>query len=1158
MFFAKLLLTAALGAAALPILAQAPEVQFVKLSQQPPPETLSAIPTGALPAGQVLHLSLSIPYRDPAGMQQFVDAVSNPKSPQYRHFLTPAQIGERFGQSTATVQQIASYLTSNGMKINLIGANRLSILFEATVAQASAAFNTTFSTYSNLQAEPVSGKGPLWSYTTAPSVPAEIRPYVLYLGGMETFNRPHPWQNPLTPVQLSTYYNTLPLQNANVWGQGRTVGISNFDGYYLEDLPGWYTGGEPQFNPGFWTFPEPGTAYGSNVRVDVVSGFTTGEDAATANPEGDLDIQCVLGQAPLCNLVIYDEGPTQNADEIAMLTTETDDNKADIITESYGWRGSSDFYAAAHDLHLSMSGQGITFMCASGDAGTANMNYNTGFPYPDMDPEVLTVGGTATGTSQFEGPLTSQTGWANKVNGQLQGSGGGWTVSTDAFNALPSWQTGTGVPTDIPYRLVPDVALNADDYNSPCLLYLVTGDYGASQSDLYEGFGGTSEASPTFAGCLAVAEQQVIANGALPADGSGHQRFGRIANLIYSFNGSSQIFTDVTSDTGGLSTGTLPDGTQANAGSGWDFVTGWGVMNFDNFVTAVSNAFSVKLNPSTVTGGLSSTGTVTLPSPASPAGGVVVTLSSSSADATVPSSVTVAQGQTSASFTITTTAYPANVNSTITARQGSASAKAVLTIDAPVLASLALNPTTVTGGSTSTGTVTLTGPAPSAGTAVTLSSSSACATVPASVTVAAGATSATFTVSTTPYSSNISATITAARSGSTSQKAVLSISAPVLASLTLNPTTVTGGSSSTGTVTINGPAPSAGTAVTLTSSSADATVPGSVTVPAGATSATFTVTTISYQSNVSATITASRSGSTSQKAVLSISAPVLASLTLNPTTVTGGSSSTGTVTLNGPAPSVGTAVTLSSSSADATVPASVTVAAGQTSATFTVTTISYQSNVTATITAARSGSTSQKAVLSISAPVLASLTLNPTTVTGGSSSTGTVTLNGPAPSTGFAVTLTSSSADATVPASVTLPAGAISATFTISTTSYPSTVTATITASRSGSTSQKAVLTITAPVLSSLSLNPTTVTGGTSSTGTVTLTGPAPAGGFVVSLASSSADAQVPASVTVPAGATSATFTITTTTYPGTVDATITASKSGSTSQKAVLTITPG
>jgi hypothetical protein len=92
--------------------------------------------------------------------------------------------------------------------------------------------------------------------------------------------------------------------------------------------------------------------------------------------------------------------------------------------------------------------------------------------------------------------------------------------------------------------------------------------------------------------------------------------------------------------------------------------------------------------------------------------------------------------------------------------------------------------------------------------------------------------------------------------------------------------------------------------------------------------------------------------------------------------------------------------------------------------------------------------------------------------------------------------------------------------------------------------------------LSSVTLNPTSVTGGTSSTGTVTLSGAAPGGGAVVSLSSSSSAATVPTSVSVAAGSTSATFTASTGTVTASTPITITATYAGA-SKTAALTVTP-
>ncbi len=93
------------------------------------------------------------------------------------------------------------------------------------------------------------------------------------------------------------------------------------------------------------------------------------------------------------------------------------------------------------------------------------------------------------------------------------------------------------------------------------------------------------------------------------------------------------------------------------------------------------------------------------------------------------------------------------------------------------------------------------------------------------------------------------------------------------------------------------------------------------------------------------------------------------------------------------------------------------------------------------------------------------------------------------------------------------------------------------------------------PTLSSLTLNPTTVTGGVplliipefgrpSALGTVTLTGPAPAGGLAIGLSSSNiALATVPASVTVAAGQTTAKFPIRTSPVACSTSVTITVSQ---------------
>ncbi len=215
-------------------------------------------------------------------------------------------------------------------------------------------------------------------------------------------------------------------------------------------------------------------------------------------------------------------------------------------------------------------------------------------------------------------------------------------------------------------------------------------------------------------------------------------------------------------------------------------------------------ALGLTLSASTVVGGNPVTGTLILSTPA-PAGGTVVSLSSTD-PVSVPASVTIPAGQTTATFTVNTRAVGGAFNNVaINATAGSLSATATLTVTpaAPPpgsLQSIALNPSSVAGGGTSQGTATLTSAAPAGGTVVTLSSGNAAASVPGSITIPAGSTSGTFTVTTTTVSSNTQVTITGSAGGAT-QTATLTVTA---ASGPVARFTVTGPSGANSCKLING------------------------------------------------------------------------------------------------------------------------------------------------------------------------------------------------------------------------------------------------------------------------------------------------------------------------------------------------------------------
>ena len=1080
--------------------------RMLALQEDPPPQIYQATPMGAKSASDLLHITVNFNFGDPQGIKDFVNAVSDPTSPIYRQFLSPEDVGARFGLPAVKIQAMVDYLKSQGMSIQLVSKNRLAIMADATVAQVQTAFQTQIQLF-KVAPEDKRDTGDRFSFVVPPSLPANMAQDVLSITGLDSFVRSRPLN--LSPTQLRGAYSVAPMYNANNQGQGRTIGISNFDGFRKSDAVLYIQ---------HFGLPTPTAGAGTNITIKHVSGGQG--DTLAQSGEGDLDIQTTLGMAPLANIIVYDndEG-TGYADPVGVLTQEANDNLADIVTESWGWSMGSGA-SAAHNAHIGLTAVGITYLNSSGDHGTNywNSNHTYQFDYPQIDPEVLTVGGTSL-TVNGSNQRTSEVGWNNgkDSNGVYWQGGGGWVQTTDAFNVLPAYQKGTGVPTNIPYRLIPDVALDADPYTG----YLV---YVGGVSNAY--YGGTSAASPAFAGSLSDSIQKLIADGALSPDSHGNYRFGRINDLIYSFNGDATIFYDVTSGTNG----TLPNGNVSNAGPGWDFDTGWGPMIFSGFVARMEGLYSVKsvvLNPSTIPGGSTSTGTVTIAN-AAPATGITVTLSSNNTDAQVPSTVVIAAGATTATFTVNSNAVASTESITIKAVYSGSSQTATLTLNPASLISVSLNPTSVTGGSTSTGTVTLDAPAGASGVVVNLTSQNTGVTVPVSVTVASGQTTATFTVTTVKsYKLTYTNDITGTYNG-VSQKATLTVVGDSVSSLALNPTTIGGSGTSTGTVTLAGPAPTGGWTVNLSAANASyANVPASVSVAAGATTATFSITSSQRYSTVSTVITATDGGS-SATATITVTGDSLKSIALNPSTIGGGQSTTATVTLNNPAPVGGWLVTLKSAvTAYATLPASITIPAGATTGTFTVSSAQRAATVSFGIYA-NDVASQVNAVLTVNGDSIASLTLSPTSIGGTDSSTGTITLKAAAPAGGWLVSLKAGvPADVTMPASITVPAGSTTATFTITGKQVANTVTMSIIANDIA-TNVTASLTVNGNAIKSLVLNPSTIGGDQTSTGTITLNNPAPASGWLITLRTGAPSvASIPATLTIPSGATTGTFTIT-------------------------------
>jgi hypothetical protein len=423
--------------------------------------------------------------------------------------------------------------------------------------------------------------------------------------------------------------------------------------------------------------------------------------------------------------------------------------------------------------------------------------------------------------------------------------------------------------------------------------------------------------------------------------------------------------------------------------------------------------------------------------------------------------------------------------------------------------------------------------------------------VPELVNIPAGALSASFPITTTAVSDvmavNLIATVNGV--GGSGTMSVGPSEAPSPVDVTVLPGIVTGGNPATGVVTLSQPAASGGTSVSLSSTHpAAASVPASVTVAAGSRTATFGIATHSVGTEIDVTIVA-KSGSGSWNRPFYVRPlnrlPQLTSMTISPTTVSGGTDSGGTLTFSGPIP-LGTwpalpdaVVRFSSSDPEvaAVYPGDDYVLAGSTSHAFRIFTRGIPTTRNVTLSAHFDAVTLSGVftVGAVTGVTISSLGSNVTTLRGGEGGIATVRLAAPAP-VPLLVTISTNHPElfSSLPSSVTVFTGSTTGSFAFVTSKSVSASTAVTLSIAYGTSAASLTLTVNPPAsatppLVAVTLAPTAVDGGTSSTGTVTLQSAAPAGGAVVQLFSSDAAATVPASVTVPAGASSATFPVTTT-----------------------------
>ncbi len=529
---------------------------------------------------------------------------------------------------------------------------------------------------------------------------------------------------------------------------------------------------------------------------------------------------------------------------------------------------------------------------------------------------------------------------------------------------------------------------------------------------------------------------------------------------------------------------------------------------------------------------------ITLNEPA-PTNGVTVNFTSSNTNAVVlPSSLKLNAGQTSLDFQGVTKSVTVATPVTLTASVDTLPTPLVKTLNRtvnPLSISLVLNPSVITGGLNSTGTVTIGAPAGTGGVRIFLTSSNtSVAVVTSSIIIGAGNTQGSFNIPTFQVGNDTNVTITARTPAGVTATAVLTVTALNL-QVTVNPNSVTGGTENTvGDVVISAPAQAGGTKVFLTSSNtAAAQVPANITISQGNTLGKFVITTSMVANNTTVVITARlQSGRTATTTMHVTALAVLVSV--NPTQIFGGTqNATGLVTIAKNAPAGGIVVQLSKNSNAITMPSSVTVAQGTSNRTFAITSSAVAADVNVVITATLPSGKSGTAILKVFAPRILQLALDTYSLIGGDSTGGSLTMNVPAPPSGINVPLTSGNTNIVqVPGSVNIAGGTTFNRFDVTTTAVSVDTSITITASYAGA-SRTVTLEVLAPTLVSMTLTPSTVIGGNSFQLRVNIDRNAPAGGLTINLekdlaASGTPYVALPASMQIPAGASSATITVNT------------------------------
>jgi kumamolisin len=533
----------------------------------------SAVSTGKarylrrLSATQSLRLDLVLPLRDPTGLRNFLRELYDPSSPSYRQFLSAAEFTARFGPTQQDYDAVVRYVQTHGLKVTGGSRDGMDVQVEGSATHVNKAFNVKMSVYQH-----ATENRTFYSPDREPTVNLSFT--LWHISGLDNYSIPHPAylrKNPAEKAQATTgsgpsasflgsdmrsaYYGSGPLT-----GAGQSLGLLEFYGTDLDDVTTYFK------NVG-----QTNKVPISLISTDGSSTSCTYNDGCD-DSEQTLDITQAVSMAPGLSHVYVFVGSTATAILSAMATTTP---QAAQLSSSWTWTPADP--TTSDPYFERFAAQGQSFFQASGDSGKYTSTSQD--VYPSDGAYVTVVGGTDLTTSSAGGPWASESAWVD--------SGGGY-YAPDGIQ-VPSWQRLAGVITSAnegstTYRNSPDVSANAN------FTYYVCANQTTCTANDY---GGTSFAAPLWAGYLALANQQAVANGGAT--------LGFINTFIYPLGlaaGYGAAFHDITSGSNGYP-----------AVPGYNLATGWGSMNGSGLIDALIAMatgsggpadFSVSASPATI------------------------------------------------------------------------------------------------------------------------------------------------------------------------------------------------------------------------------------------------------------------------------------------------------------------------------------------------------------------------------------------------------------------------------------------------------------------------------------------------------------------------------------------------------------------------------